>query len=68
MESIVVDGVTKRFTLRHAHSIKEMTVRAARRQSLSERFTALDDVSLTVEQGESRRPHGPERLGQVAPC
>ncbi len=52
MESIVVDGVTKRFTLRHAHSIKEMTVRAARRQSLSERFTALDDVSLTVEQGE----------------
>ena len=53
MESIVVEGATKRFTLRHAHSIKEMTVRAARRQSLSERFTALDDVSLTVEQGES---------------
>jgi ABC-2 type transport system ATP-binding protein len=53
MESIVVDGVTKRFTLRHAHSIKEMTVRAVRRQSLSERFTALDDVSLTVQQGES---------------
>jgi ABC-type polysaccharide/polyol phosphate transport system ATPase subunit len=53
MESIVVDGVTKRFTLRHAHSIKEMTVRAARRQSLSERFTALDEVSVTVEQGES---------------
>jgi ABC-2 type transport system ATP-binding protein len=53
MESIVVDGVSKHFTLRHAHSIKEMTVRAARRQSLSERFTALDDVSLTVVQGES---------------
>jgi ABC-type polysaccharide/polyol phosphate transport system ATPase subunit/peptidoglycan/LPS O-acetylase OafA/YrhL len=53
MESIVVDGVSKHFTLRHAHSIKEMTVRAARRQSLSERFTALDEVSLTVEQGES---------------
>jgi ABC-2 type transport system ATP-binding protein len=45
--------VSKHFTLRHAHSIKEITVRAARRQSLSERFTALDDVSLTVEQGES---------------
>src|SRR3569833_1483860 len=30
-----------------------MTVRAARRQSLSERFTALDDVSLTVARGES---------------
>jgi ABC-2 type transport system ATP-binding protein len=53
MEAIVVDGVSKHFTLRHAHSIKEMTVRAARRQSLSERFTALDEVSLTVEQGES---------------
>ena len=53
MESIVVEGVSKHFTLRHAHSIKEMTVRAARRQSLSERFTALDEVSLTVEQGES---------------
>jgi ABC-type polysaccharide/polyol phosphate transport system ATPase subunit len=51
--AIVVDGVTKRFTLRHAHSIKEMTVRAMRRQSLSTGFTALDDVSLTVEQGES---------------
>jgi ABC-2 type transport system ATP-binding protein len=53
MEAMVVDGVSKHFTLRHAHSIKEMTVRAARRQSLSERFTALDDVALTVEQGES---------------
>jgi ABC-2 type transport system ATP-binding protein len=53
MESIVVEGATKRFTLRHAHSIKEMTVRAARRQSLSTSFTALDDVSLTVHQGES---------------
>jgi ABC-type polysaccharide/polyol phosphate transport system ATPase subunit/peptidoglycan/LPS O-acetylase OafA/YrhL len=53
MESIVVEGATKRFTLRHAHSIKEMTVRAMRRQSLSERFTALDEVSLSVGQGES---------------
>jgi ABC-type polysaccharide/polyol phosphate transport system ATPase subunit/peptidoglycan/LPS O-acetylase OafA/YrhL len=53
MESIVVEGAAKRFTLRHAHSIKEMTVRAARGQSLSERFTALDEVSLAVEQGES---------------
>ena len=53
MEAIVVDGVSKHFTLRHAHSIKEMTVRAARRQSLSERFTALSEVSLTVSQGES---------------
>jgi ABC-2 type transport system ATP-binding protein len=53
MDAIVVDRVSKRFTLRHAHSIKEMSVRAARRQRLSERFTALDDVSLTVAQGQS---------------
>jgi ABC-2 type transport system ATP-binding protein len=53
VEAVIVDSVTKRFTLRHAHSIKEMTVRAARRQSLSERFTALDEVSLNVEQGEA---------------
>jgi ABC-2 type transport system ATP-binding protein len=53
VEAVIVDRVSKRFTLRHAHSIKEMTVRAVRRQSLSERFTALDGVSLTVEQGEA---------------
>ncbi|WP_433332704.1 ABC transporter ATP-binding protein [Spirillospora sp. CA-294931] len=51
--SVVVDGVTKRFTLRHARSIKDMTVRAVRRQSLSETFNALDDVSLTVHRGET---------------
>ncbi|NED55012.1 ABC transporter ATP-binding protein, partial [Micromonospora aurantiaca] len=43
-ESIVIDSVSKRFTLRHARSIREMTIRAVRRQSLSETFNALDDV------------------------
>jgi ABC-2 type transport system ATP-binding protein len=52
-EAIVIDRVNKDFTLRHAHSIKEMTVRALRRQSLSERFRAVDGVTLTVEQGET---------------
>ncbi|WP_243723198.1 ABC transporter ATP-binding protein [Actinomadura sp. 7K507] len=51
--SIVIDSVTKQFTLRHARSIKEMSVRALRRQSLSDRFKALDDVSITIEQGET---------------
>jgi len=50
--AIVVDSVSKRFKLRHAHSIKEMTVRALRRESLSETFVALDQVSLTIGQGE----------------
>src|SRR3954463_7754715 len=52
-ESIVIDAVSKRFTLRHARSIREMTIRAVRRQDLSESFNALDDVSLTVYQGET---------------
>lgn len=52
-DAIVIDGVSKRFTLRHAHSIKEMTVRALRRQSLSERFSALQEVTASIEQGSS---------------
>ncbi|MFD0691527.1 ABC transporter ATP-binding protein [Actinomadura fibrosa] len=51
--SIVIDSVTKDFTLRHARSIKEMSVRALRGQRLSDRFRALDDVSLTLHQGET---------------
>ncbi|MFF5260138.1 ABC transporter ATP-binding protein [Actinomadura viridis] len=53
LESIVVDAVDKTFTIRHARSIKDMTVRAVRRQSQSETFNALEDVSLTVRQGET---------------
>lgn len=51
--SIIVDSVTKTFTLRHARSLRELTVRMARRQSLSERFCAVEDVSFTVEEGET---------------
>lgn len=53
MEAIVIDAVTKRFTLRHAHSIKTMTVRALKREKLREKFVALDEVSATVDVGES---------------
>ncbi|WP_166133262.1 ABC transporter ATP-binding protein [Nocardioides ochotonae] len=51
--SIVAENVTKQFTIRYHRSIKEITIAAARRQPLSESFNALDDVSFTVEQGES---------------
>ncbi|REE96551.1 ABC transporter ATP-binding protein [Thermomonospora umbrina] len=51
--SIIVDSVSKRFTLRHARSVKEMTVRVLRREPLSDSFMALDDVSLTFEPGET---------------
>ena len=51
--SIVIDSVTKEFTLRHARSIREMSIRMLRRLRLADRFKALDDVSLTIEQGET---------------
>lgn len=52
-ESIVVDNVTKTFTMRYHRTFKQMSVAAMRRQELSATFKALDGVSFTVEQGES---------------
>ena len=51
--SIVAEGVSKRFTLRYHRTLKQMAVAAARRQDIRDSFLALDDVSFTVEQGES---------------
>ena len=51
--SIVVDHATKDFTLRYHRTFKQMTVAALRRQSIADSFRAVDDVSFTVEQGES---------------
>src|SRR4051795_9113420 len=53
MESIVVRHVSKRFTLRYHRTLKQMAVAAARRQEISNTFLAVDDVTFTVEQGES---------------
>lgn len=53
MESIVVREVSKRFTMRYHRTLKQMTVAALRSESISDTFLALDDVSFTVEQGES---------------
>ena len=52
-ESIVVEDVTKSFTIRYHRTIKEMSVAAVRGQQLSNKFNALEDVSFTVQQGES---------------
>jgi ABC-2 type transport system ATP-binding protein len=52
-DTIVVDHVSKRFTLRYHRTFKQMTVALARRQEVSDTFWALDDVSFTVQQGES---------------
>ena len=52
-ESIVVDHATKNFTLRYHRTFKQMTVAALKRQDISDTFKAVDDVSFTIEQGES---------------
>ncbi len=52
-ESIVVRGVSKRFTLRYHRTLKQMAVAAARRQAISDTFDALHEVSFAVQQGES---------------
>lgn len=51
--SIVVDDVTKQFTLRYQRTLKQMTVAAVKGRDISDTFNALEDVSFTVEQGES---------------
>jgi ABC-2 type transport system ATP-binding protein len=52
-ESIVVDDVTKTFTLRFHRTFKQMTVAMLKGHDISDDFKALDGVSFKVEQGES---------------
>ncbi|GAB2754130.1 ABC transporter ATP-binding protein [Nocardioides pakistanensis] len=49
----MVDHVSKRFTMQYARSIKQMTIAKLRGQKVSDSFLAINDVSFTVEQGES---------------
>jgi len=51
--SIVVDRVTKSFTLRYHRTFKQVTVAAMRGRDISDTFQAVDDVSFVVKQGES---------------
>ena len=52
-ESIVVDHATTQFTMRYHRTIKQITIAAMRRNKISDSFLAVDDVSFTIEQGES---------------
>lgn len=52
-EAVVVDGVTKRFKLANHESIKTLTVNLAKREELYTRFTALDNISFTLQEGDS---------------
>lgn len=53
--AIEVEKVTKNFSLRNTHSLKELIVWTARGRSgeLRDEFKALDDVSFTIRQGEA---------------
>jgi ABC-2 type transport system ATP-binding protein len=53
VESIVVQNATKTFTLRYHRTFKQVTMARLKRQEITNSFTAVDDVSFTVEQGES---------------
>lgn len=52
-ESIIVENVTKRFSMQYQRTLKQMAVASVRRLPLKESFLAVNDVSFTVEQGES---------------
>jgi ABC-2 type transport system ATP-binding protein len=52
-ESIVLQNVSKEFTLRYHRTFKAVTVAKAKGHQTSHTFRAVDDVSFTVEQGES---------------
>src|SRR5665647_1126863 len=52
---IAVDHVSKQFVLRHTRSMKEALVWLirGRKGDLSAKFTAIDDVTFEVQDGES---------------
>ena len=52
-ESILVSNVTKKFTMRYHRTAKQMAVALAKRQDISDTFLAVNDVSFSVQQGES---------------
>lgn len=53
--AIEIVGIRKRFALRHTRSLKEtvLWMLKGRKGDLSRTFAALDDVSLTVQEGET---------------
>lgn len=51
--SIILDQVTKRFVLRDALTLKRRLVALAHRNPVTHAFTAVNDVSMEVEEGEA---------------
>jgi ABC-2 type transport system ATP-binding protein len=50
---IEVENATKSFTMQYHRSLKQIVLAKARGQKTHDRFNAVDDVSFTVEGGES---------------
>jgi len=51
--AVVVDSVSKQFSLYDTRTLKDRAIAMARRQPVQHKFFALDNVSFTVEEGES---------------
>ncbi|MFD5601028.1 ATP-binding cassette domain-containing protein [Leucobacter sp. NPDC058333] len=51
--AIVINDISKAFTIRHATSVKEAVVSLIRRQKVSTKFQAIDHLSFDVPEGQS---------------
>ncbi|MEP7088629.1 MAG: ABC transporter ATP-binding protein [Nocardioidaceae bacterium] len=51
--SIVANDASKIFKMRYHRTIKQITIAAMRKQKISDSFLAVNDVSFSIEQGES---------------
>lgn len=51
--AVIVDGVAKHFSLKHTHSLKETFIAWTKRKELRTEFTALQNLSIVVPEGES---------------
>jgi ABC-type polysaccharide/polyol phosphate transport system ATPase subunit len=51
--SVVVDRATKRFKTSNQKTLRKFVINAVKRKPLSKSFTALRDISFTLEQGDS---------------
>jgi ABC-2 type transport system ATP-binding protein len=50
---IEVENATKSFTMQYHRSLKQIALARMRGMKTHDRFNAVDDVSCTVQQGES---------------
>jgi ABC-2 type transport system ATP-binding protein len=53
MDAVIVDDVSKTFTIRRARTLKETAVRAVRGEDLVNTVRALQNVTFKISQGES---------------